>query len=492
MNLPELGVGITYFSRVEPLLESHPHLFHVLEIEPQTLWYRRAEGEFRIDAETLQRLKAFPCRKTLHGIGFPVGGVRPPDRLQIPLLQTMAAELDAPWISEHLSFNEAAGPEGIYKTGFLLPPRQTQVGVAAAAASIRHMAAELPVPFAVETGVNYLRPRPEELPDGAFVAAVVEAADCGLLLDLHNIWTNQRNGRQAVGDFLDQLPLERVWEVHLAGGSEYEGYWLDSHSGAMPEELIELALQVVPRLPNLKALIFELFPPYLIKVGYATVRKQLEALHRVWEQRGRPATAGSYPAAAAQPERKYSTNPTAQPEEASPEEWENTLGALVVGRQPTGLLAAELAGDPGVSIVKDLLAEFRASMTVSVLKLTGRYLMLGLGRPEFKALLADYWKTAPPQLFSSDEAEGFAQFLIRLELELPHLYEVLAFERAVMQTLLDGEARVAPFSCDPLPLLRALGEGRLPEMILPGEYEIEVTPENAAGQGLSSLVGVQT
>jgi hypothetical protein len=61
-----------------------------------------------------------------------------------------------------------------------------------------------------------------------------------------------------------------------------------------------------------------------------------------------------------------------------------------------------------------------------------------------------------------------------------------------MQTLLDEEARVVSFSCDPLPLLRALGEGRLPEMILPGEFEIEVTPENAGGQGLPNLVGVQT
>lgn len=116
----------------------------------------------------------------------------------------------------------------------------------------------MPMPFAVETGVNYLHPRAEELPDGAFVAGVAMAADCGILLDLHNVWTNERNGRQAVDDFVAQIPLERVWEVHLAGGSELEGYWLGSHSGGIPDELHALAARVIPQLPNLRALIFEI------------------------------------------------------------------------------------------------------------------------------------------------------------------------------------------------------------------------------------------
>jgi len=54
------------------------------------------------------------------------------------------------------------------------------------------------VPIAIETAVNYLRPRADELGDGEFVAAVAERADCGILLDLHNIYCNALNGRQSV------------------------------------------------------------------------------------------------------------------------------------------------------------------------------------------------------------------------------------------------------------------------------------------------------
>ena len=130
-------------------------------------------------------------------------------------------------------------------------------GIEAAIHSVRALQSELSIPFLIETGVNYLRPLPEEVPDGEFVARVVEGSGCGILLDLHNLWANERNGRQSIADFLDSIPLERVRELHLASGHEHGGLWLDAHSGAMPEGLFELAQSVVRRLPNLGAVIFE-------------------------------------------------------------------------------------------------------------------------------------------------------------------------------------------------------------------------------------------
>jgi len=56
-----------------------------------------------------------------------------------------------------------------------------------------------------------------------FLRQVVERADCEILLDLHNAWTNDRNGRQAISDFLMDIPLERVRELHLAGGVAEQG-----------------------------------------------------------------------------------------------------------------------------------------------------------------------------------------------------------------------------------------------------------------------------
>jgi uncharacterized protein (UPF0276 family) len=66
------------------------------------------------------------------------------------------------------------------------------------------------------------------------VAAIAEQTDCGNLLNLHKIWTDQRNGHRLVTDYLAELPLDRVWDVHLAGGYETGGFNLNAHSARSP------------------------------------------------------------------------------------------------------------------------------------------------------------------------------------------------------------------------------------------------------------------
>src|ERR1700756_4529653 len=268
MKIPELGVGLTWFSGMEPLLQANAGLVDVLEIEPQTL-LRRGPNEKKgfVDRAALEVMQLQSLPKLVHSVGLPIGGTVPPRSQDVQWLSAVALKLQAPWVSEHLSFNSVGDESGTWHTGFLLPPRQTLAGVQAAVRSIRSLSARVPVPLAIETGVSYLRPRGDELPDGEFVARVAEGADCGILLDLHNVWTNHRNGRQPLGEYIDQLPLERVWELHLAGGYYHRGFWLDPHSGAVPPELLELAARIVPRLGNLKAIIFELFPSYFPKLG---------------------------------------------------------------------------------------------------------------------------------------------------------------------------------------------------------------------------------
>ena len=137
-----------------------------------------------------------------------------------------------------------------------------------------------------------------------------------------------------------------------------------------------------------------------------------------------------------------------------------------------------LRDDPAISLVQGLIHEFRASMIVGVLRLTSRLLMLALGAEAFRTILASYWLATPPQMYASLEAEAFADHLGELNLEVPHLAQVLRFEQAVTATLTDGQTRVVAFEFEPLPLLRALAEGRLPEEPpRPGSFEIELTAD---------------
>src|SRR5262245_7550529 len=414
--------------------------------------------------------------KLLHGVGFPVGGGCPPNPAQLPPLLEMIAALAPSWMSEHLAFNRADDRHGAFQTGFLLPPLQTRAGADAAVASIRSVADRLPIPFAVEHGVSYLRRREDEWPDGDFLASVTEGADCGIVLDLHNGWTNHRNGRQDLDEFLAQLPLERIWEVHLAGGMEYEGYWLDAHSGEIPAEVLAIAREVIPRLFNLRALIFEIMPSFVEIVGLDTIGRQLDHLHELWQLR-RPDRS--------EPEAPCRWRPAlaSSPLGPTPREWENTLGALVIGREAEGPLAAQLVADPGLGVFRHLVAAFRASSMIGTLPFTGRLLLLALGDDSVEQILSSYWRREPPEAFGTHEARRFAAHLNTLNLSVPFLSEVLAYDLAVIAALADGTRQHVAFSSDPRVVLGALADHRWPEDAPSGRFVVEVRSDGIVFHG---------
>jgi uncharacterized protein (UPF0276 family) len=470
MTHRELGIGLTFHPELEGFLERHSELVDVLELEPQTLWLPRRVGgnAFAMAGGALERVAAFPQAKLVHSVGLPVGGSRLADLRQVPLLRETIARLGSPWCSEHLSFNVAAGSAGTFFTGFLLPPRLTWKGVERAVASVRRASEALGAPLAIETGVSYLRPRDDELSDAGFVAAVADAADCGVLLDIHNIWTNERNGRQTVDSYLDELPLKRVWEVHLAGGQEHAGFWLDAHSGAISAEVLAVAAEAVPRLPNLGAIIFELMPEHVARLGEDGLGEQIEALRRLW------ATRSSKPnallAGASAP--VIAERPSSPPD---PQTWEDTLGAVAVGFDVGGELARELAADPGVAVVRELVGEARAGMVAASLRLTIRLLLLELGEAELRRLLGRFWATVPPQAFAADEGLAFGGYLQAAELTMPYLDDVLAFELAVLRASVADQVATVRFHADPDEVLGSLAAGRLPTAASDGDYALEVS-----------------
>lgn len=470
MNIPALGVGMIYSPGLEHVLEAAADLLDVIEVEPQAFWFREDHGGYRPDGRLLGRLERFPGARLVHGVGFPVGGSAPADSAALRPFVAAIEALASPWASEHLSFNRLPGPAESTNTGFLLPPLQTPASVALAATNITQVQRHLGVPFAFETGVNYLQPRADELSDGAFFAQVAEQADCGILLDLHNLYANERNGRQPVRELLAELPLERVWEIHLAGGEELDGYWLDAHSGVIPPPVLELAGELVPALPHLGAIIFELMPDYLLarNLTPADVVEQVRAMHRLWDMR--TASGPLLP-----PASPTTTQTPWAATDMTPADWEATLTGLVHGAEPTSPLGRQLATDPGMRILRELVATGRAGVVADLLPLTCRLIILYHGEGGLRDLLWSYWAGTSPQPFGADEADGFATYLASRP-TVPHADEVAAFEVASHRAYIDGRTRIVRFTCEPMPLLKALGRGDLPQPTTSGRYDVEVRP----------------
>lgn len=476
MNLPDLGVGIVWLPGLESTIERIAPVWDLLEVEPQAFWFDAGNGGaagtdgFRLNRAAFERLTA-PGRPVLvHSVGYAVGSVEPADPRGLDALRETFALVKPPWWSEHASLLVAGRGEAKRPLGFLMPPVQSPAAVKQIVANIRRLQDRFGLPFAFETGVNYLRPLPGELSDGDFWAEIAERADCGILLDLHNVWTNARNGRQPIEQTVARLPLERVWEVHVANGQDYKGYWLDAHCGLPQDALLALARDTVPRLPALHALVFEMIPDYMDAGGLVPndLAGCLERLREIWALRGRDRRAP--------PQMRTEAVEGGQPAPISgvpdPETWELRLRQSVDRSAPA---AAEPLDDPAVTVYRDLIDTVRRGTVAEALPLATRYLLLALGERAFGELLEAYWRRHAPQSFMSQEAREFAEFLTHRDL-LPHLDELLAFELAAHAAAMTGEARHVRFTCDPHEFVAALMRGVLPGVLPEAEVELEVTP----------------
>ncbi len=444
-----LGVGIVYGAELRPLF-CDSTLVSVVEVEPQTLWRRadEAPGEITVDLASVEKILALPQHRIAHGIGMPFGGSVSADPRELEMLIQSLDTLRPEWFSEHLSFNRSLTERGTRMAGFLLPPRQTADAVELAAFNIREIRALIGTPVAFETGVNYLKPDLDDLTDGDFFAGVAHRGECGIVLDLHNLWVNERNGRQALCEVLTSLPAERVWEIHLAGGSDLDGFALDSHSALVPDELLLHLELVLNTLRQVRAVIFEILPPYVHRVGLDSIARQLEVINRLWKRRRTNVEEFQFQYMAPMPH--MPGKDTLQRVRDS----ENNLLASIN--------SAGLDADPGVRLYQRLINDFRSGAVAQCLPNTIALLFLTLGKHGCELLMARYTLRTDPQAFAEDEAFQFLGYLESEAISNPLLRDVAGFEAAVISTARTGQSVQIEFDYNPEVLFGALLKGRLP------------------------------
>lgn len=219
----------------------------------------------------------------LHGIGLSLGSTGGLEPARLDHVARVVEAVEPPWFSEHIAFTRADGVE----IGHLMPLPFTREAVETVAGNVAALKRAIPgVPIALENiAYTFILPG-AEMTEAAFVRAVLEEADCSLLLDLENVHANSRNHGFDPVAYLETLPLERVVEVHLAGGAVREGEYADTHTRPVPEESWKLLEWLAPRA-NVRAVIIERddnLPPFAELL--AEVRRAGEILHDA----GRPAT----------------------------------------------------------------------------------------------------------------------------------------------------------------------------------------------------------
>jgi uncharacterized protein len=105
-----------------------------------------------------------------------------------------------------------------------------------------------------------------------------------VLLDLHNIYTNALNHGLSAEDYVNNLDLSNVKEIHIAGGSTMMGFHADSHNGPVLEGVWGLLERVVPRARNLRGVTFEFHESSFDTMGERGFREQIDKARAVLDR----------------------------------------------------------------------------------------------------------------------------------------------------------------------------------------------------------------
>ncbi|WP_342374931.1 DUF692 domain-containing protein [Myxococcus stipitatus] len=186
-----------------------------------------------------------------HGVGLDIGG---PDALDVDYVTGLAAlvkHVDAPFFSDHLCYSRL---DGVYLHD-LLPLPFSEAVVEHVVPRVREVMARVGRPFLLENPSYYANMPGGTLSEADFLRHVVEEADCGLLLDVNNVYVNARNHGYDARAFVDALPLERVVQIHLAGHTTYPDVIIDTHGDRVCDDVWSLYRYVLERTGPVSTLI---------------------------------------------------------------------------------------------------------------------------------------------------------------------------------------------------------------------------------------------
>lgn len=212
--------------------------FELFEVAPEN--YMRRGGYF--PAMLARVAERFPVLS--HGLTLSLGATDPLDGAYLAELRRFLDRLGIEHHSDHLCFCGAGG----FLTHDLLPLPFTREAARHAASRVRAARALLGRPVAIENITYYEVPGEREMDEATFLAEVLEQADCGLLLDVNNVFVNAKNhGDSSPIAFLSRLPLERVASLHVAGHERDLGRIIDTHGAGIDDDVIPLVAWVIER-----------------------------------------------------------------------------------------------------------------------------------------------------------------------------------------------------------------------------------------------------
>jgi uncharacterized protein len=209
-----------------------------VELSPENYMHRGGKNPARLE----QVAERFPV--ICHGLMMSLGSTDPFDDAYFAFLKGFLDRYDPPWHSDHVCWS---GLDGVLLHD-LLPVPFTSAVARRVAGRVMEARDRIERPMAVENISWYMKVGSSQMDEPEFLVEILERADCGLLLDVNNVFVNAQNHGFDPYAWLERIPLERVLQLHVAGHEQWdETLIIDTHGATIRDEVYALMAWVIER-----------------------------------------------------------------------------------------------------------------------------------------------------------------------------------------------------------------------------------------------------
>ena len=236
-DFPDLGLGVGLRT---------VHFSHILENWPQVDWFEIMSENF-MDTEGRplyildQIAERYPI--VMHGVSLSIGSTDPINFDYLRKLKSLAERVNAVWLGDHVCWTGVLGRNG----HDLFPLPYDEETLAFLVDRIRIVQDFMERPLILENPSTYLTFARSTLTEEEFLARMAKEADCGLLLDVNNVYVTCRNHGLDPYAYLEAIPYERVVQIHLAGHTDKGTHCIDTHDSHVIDPVWELYADVYER-----------------------------------------------------------------------------------------------------------------------------------------------------------------------------------------------------------------------------------------------------